>query len=202
MGARFERGEDRDGQRHRESRCHCTRGASDRATSRKRAARFNLILHRSQRRCAELLGTHSSTMLMHNARRTFIMTPGASMVLTGTRCARGVGCVCLRRTRPAIGGFERIMGPNGEAQYYARNLSRRPTARSSSYYDCSYVVPGREWATPTSKPSDPADRRHRLQTPLRPPKRTATVPTSPSLGEIFDDDTNPGTQASLCDACR
>ena len=38
------------------------------------------------------------------------------------RGARGVGLASRPRTRSAIGGYERIMGPNGEAQYFARDL--------------------------------------------------------------------------------
>ena len=41
----------------------------------------------------------------------------------------------------AIGGFERIMGPNGEAQYYARSLVDAYRILYE-HYRFSYVVPG------------------------------------------------------------
>jgi len=43
------------------------------------------------------------------------------MVLTGRAALEASGSVSAE-DETAIGGFERIMGPNGEAQYYARNL--------------------------------------------------------------------------------
>ena len=61
-----------------------------------------------------------ATMLQHT-RGVLIMTPGASMVLTGRAALDASGSVSAE-DEAAIGGFERVMGPNGEAQYYAHNL--------------------------------------------------------------------------------
>ena len=44
------------------------------------------------------------------------------MVLTGRAALEASGSVSAE-DEAAIGGFERVMGPNGEAQYYARNLA-------------------------------------------------------------------------------
>nr|MCS5635413.1 hypothetical protein [Myxococcota bacterium] len=62
-----------------------------------------------------------ATMLMHT-RGALIMTQDASMVLTGRRALEAAGSVSAE-DELAIGGYERIMGPNGEAQYFARNLA-------------------------------------------------------------------------------
>ena len=56
-------------------------------------------------------------MLMHT-RGILVMTPDGAMVLTGKRALDYSGCVSAEDNR-GIGGYERIMGPNGEAQYWA-----------------------------------------------------------------------------------
>ncbi|HXV37177.1 MAG TPA: biotin carboxylase N-terminal domain-containing protein, partial [Myxococcota bacterium] len=62
-----------------------------------------------------------ATMLQHT-RGALIMTASASMLLTGRAALEAAGAVSAE-DETAIGGFERIMGPNGEAQFYARNLA-------------------------------------------------------------------------------
>ena len=62
-----------------------------------------------------------ATMIGHT-RGALIMTPDASMVLTGRAALEASGGVAAE-DEVAIGGFERIMGPNGEAQYYAGDLA-------------------------------------------------------------------------------
>ncbi len=62
-----------------------------------------------------------STMLMHT-RGILVMTQAGSMVLTGKKALEASGAVAAEDER-AIGGFEDIMGPNGQAQYYARDLA-------------------------------------------------------------------------------
>jgi len=92
-------------------------------------------------------------MLLHT-RGVLIMTPAASMVLTGRAALAASGSVA-GEDEVAIGGYERIMGPNGEAQFLARNLAE---AYSILYhhYRYSYVVPGEKGprALPTSDPRD------------------------------------------------
>jgi acetyl-CoA carboxylase carboxyltransferase component len=55
-----------------------------------------------------------------------------------------------------IGGYDRVMGPNGQAQYWAPDL---PAARDvlMTHYDHTYVVPGETGPRNTST-KDPADR--------------------------------------------
>ena len=123
-----------------------------------------------------------STMLMHT-RGTLIMTPGASMVLTGRAALEASGNVAAE-DEVGIGGFERIMGPNGQAQYLARDLADAYRILYE-HYRYTYVVPGE--AGPRPQPTaDPVER---------------TVADSPvedeacdfrTVGEIFDDATNPG----------
>ncbi len=80
-----------------------------------------------------------ATMLMHT-RGILIMTPDGAMVLTGKEALDYSGGVSAEDNQ-GIGGYERIMGPNGQAQYFARDLSEacRILLR---YYDHSYVAPG------------------------------------------------------------
>jgi len=80
-----------------------------------------------------------ATMLMHT-RGVLIMTPDASMVLTGRAALEASGGVSAE-DEIAIGGFERIMGPNGEAQYYARNLADAYRILYE-HYRYTFVVPG------------------------------------------------------------
>jgi acetyl/propionyl-CoA carboxylase alpha subunit/acetyl-CoA carboxylase carboxyltransferase component len=95
-----------------------------------------------------------ATMLMHT-RGILIMTPASAMVLTGKRSLDYSGGVSAEDNF-GIGGFERIMGPNGEAQYWAPTLARA-CAVLLQHYSHTYVVPGETY--PRRAPtSDPADR--------------------------------------------
>jgi len=124
-----------------------------------------------------------ATMLMHT-RGVLIMTQNASMVLTGRAALEASGAVSAE-DEIAIGGFERIMGPNGEAQYFARNLGDAYRILYE-HYRYTYVVPGeagpREFAT-----SDPRDRSIG-DTPIEADDADGLA----TIGELFDDQTNPG----------
>ena len=61
-----------------------------------------------------------ATMLMHT-RGILIMTQEAAMVLTGKQALDYSGGVSAEDNL-GIGGYERIMGPNGQAQYGARDV--------------------------------------------------------------------------------
>jgi acetyl/propionyl-CoA carboxylase alpha subunit/acetyl-CoA carboxylase carboxyltransferase component len=93
-----------------------------------------------------------ATMLPHT-RGALIMTPGASLVLTGKAALDASGSVSADDEN-SIGGYERVMGPNGEAQYYARNLAEA-YALLYEHYRYTYVVPGEPGprALPTSDPA-------------------------------------------------
>ncbi|MCA9511573.1 MAG: ATP-grasp domain-containing protein, partial [Myxococcales bacterium] len=124
-----------------------------------------------------------ATMLMHT-RGVLIMTPGASMVLTGRAALEASGAVSAE-DEVAIGGFERIMGPNGEGQYYARNLADAYRTLYD-YYDVSYVVPG-ESRPRRAATSDPAAR-----SVCDFPLEGADAQGFATVGEIFDASANPG----------
>ncbi|MFP6639511.1 MAG: carboxyl transferase domain-containing protein, partial [Myxococcota bacterium] len=123
-----------------------------------------------------------ATMLMHT-RGVLIMTQDASMVLTGRRALEAAGSVSAE-DEAAIGGYERIMGPNGEAQYQARTL---PDAYRILYehYRFDYVPPG-ESAPRRFQTEDPAERSICDFEISDDEFGFATV------GEIFDNETNPG----------
>ncbi|MEE3330428.1 MAG: biotin carboxylase N-terminal domain-containing protein [Myxococcota bacterium] len=124
-----------------------------------------------------------ATMLMHT-RGVLIMTPGASMVLTGRAALEASGAVSAE-DEIAIGGFERIMGPNGEAQYYARNLADAYRTLYD-YYNVSYVSPGE--TGPRRAPTDDPASRSICDFELDGPEAQGFS----SVGEIFDDEANPG----------
>jgi acetyl/propionyl-CoA carboxylase alpha subunit/acetyl-CoA carboxylase carboxyltransferase component len=62
-----------------------------------------------------------ATMLMHT-RGILVMTPEGAMVLTGKQALDYSGGVSADDNF-GIGGYERIMGPNGQAQYWAPDLT-------------------------------------------------------------------------------
>ncbi len=78
-------------------------------------------------------------MLMHT-KGILVMTPDSAMVLTGKQALEYSGAVSAEDNF-GIGGYERIMGPNGQAQYWARDI---PDACRVllAHYDHTYVVPG------------------------------------------------------------
>jgi acetyl-CoA carboxylase carboxyltransferase component len=122
-----------------------------------------------------------ATMGMHT-KGVLIMTPNASMVLTGRAALEASGAVSAEDEQ-AIGGFERIMGPNGEAQYQASDLADAYRILYE-HYRYTYVVPG-ERAPRAARTSDPRERPVGDE-PCEPGCDFQTV------GEIFDDRTNPG----------
>ena len=118
------------------------------------------------------------------ARGALIMTSQASMVLTGRAALEASGSVSAE-DEVAIGGFERIMGPNGEAQYYAPDLADAFWLLYE-HYGFTYVVPGE--SRPRRRITrDPVDRDLTAF-----PTRAETDHEFSTLGEIFDDSTNPG----------
>jgi acetyl/propionyl-CoA carboxylase alpha subunit/acetyl-CoA carboxylase carboxyltransferase component len=122
-----------------------------------------------------------ATMLL-GTRGALVMTPNASMVLTGRAALEASGGVSAEDEQ-AIGGFERVMGPNGEAQYQAADLAEAHRLLHE-HYRYTYVVPG--------------ERGPRRVATADPPDRTVgDEPCEPGfgfarVGEIFDDQSNPG----------
>ncbi|MFI5706931.1 carboxyl transferase domain-containing protein [Kribbella sp. NPDC051620] len=122
-----------------------------------------------------------ATMLMHT-KGILVMTPDSAMVLTGKQTLDFAGGVSAEDNF-GIGGYDRVMGPNGQAQYWAPDLA---SARDilMAHYDHTYVVPG-ESGPRRAASSDPHDR------------DVTVFPHDPAdggfstVGEIFSDATNP-----------
>ena len=128
-----------------------------------------------------------ATMLMHT-RGILIMTPKAAMVLTGKRALEYSGSVSAEDNE-GIGGYDRIMGPNGQAQYWARNIDEACHILLR-HYEHTYLVPGERFPR-KAMTIDPVDRDVRLYPHSHGGDGFATV------GEIFSDVTNPGRKKSF-----
>jgi acetyl-CoA carboxylase carboxyltransferase component len=123
-----------------------------------------------------------ATMLMHT-RGVLIMTEEASMLLTGKKALDFSGSVSAEDNL-AIGGVQRIMGPNGQAQLRAADLYEAYMALLR-HYELSYRTPGSRFP-PRCKSEDPAERdiaTHPYEDPLG--QGFATI------GDIFSSDANP-----------
>jgi len=90
-----------------------------------------------------------------DTRGILIMLPSASMVLTGRAALQFSGGVAAE-DEVGIGGYERIMGPNGEAQYRALDLADAYTILLE-HYAVSYRARG-EAAPRKLTTADPSDR--------------------------------------------
>jgi acetyl-CoA carboxylase carboxyltransferase component len=126
-----------------------------------------------------------ATMLMHT-KGILVMVPESAMVLTGKTALDYSGSVSADDNF-GIGGYERIMGPNGEAQYWAKDVAAAVRVLLR-HYEHSYVAPGERFP-----------RRARTVDP-----RTRDVRSAPHLsdgfavvGEVFKDETNPGRKRAF-----
>lgn len=88
-----------------------------------------------------------ATMLMHT-RGILIMMPESAMVLTGKQALEYSGGVAAEDNR-GIGGHERIMGPNGQAQYFARDIGEACRILFR-YYEHTFVAPGERFPRPAA----------------------------------------------------
>ncbi len=95
-----------------------------------------------------------ATMLMHT-RGILVMTPDSAMVLTGKQALDYSGGVSAEDNF-GIGGFDRIMGPNGQAQYWAPHLVGA-CELLFAHYAHTYVAPG-ERHPRRAVTADPVDR--------------------------------------------
>jgi acetyl/propionyl-CoA carboxylase alpha subunit/acetyl-CoA carboxylase carboxyltransferase component len=122
-----------------------------------------------------------ATMLMH-CRGILVMTPDGSMVLTGKRALDYSGGVSAE-DHQGIGGYERIMGVNGEAQYWARDIGDA-CRLLFRYYEHAYVAPGERFPRRAAT-VDPLDRDVR-DFPYREGAAFERV------GDVWSDQRNPG----------
>ena len=128
-----------------------------------------------------------ATMLMHT-RGVLIMTPKGAMVLTGKRALDYSGSVSAEDNQ-GIGGYDRIMGFNGQAQYFARDINEACRILMR-HYDHTYVAPGERFPR-QAQTNDPVDRDVQLYPHGDGQDGFARV------GEIFSDETNPGRKKSF-----
>ncbi len=122
-----------------------------------------------------------ATMLMHT-KGILVMTPESAMVLTGKQSLDFSGGVSAEDNF-GIGGYERVMGPNGQAQYWAANLVEARDVLMA-HYEHTYVVPGESGPrrVPTTDPveRDISDFPHQV----------AGIDFT-TVGEIFSSSANP-----------
>ncbi len=122
-----------------------------------------------------------ATMLLHT-KGILVMTPDSAMVLTGKHSLDYSGGVSAEDNF-GIGGYDRVMGPNGQAQYWAPNLTSACEVLFA-YYDHSYRAPGERWARPAVT-TDPRTRDVRTFPHSHPSSDFTTV------GDIFSGAVNP-----------
>jgi acetyl/propionyl-CoA carboxylase alpha subunit/acetyl-CoA carboxylase carboxyltransferase component len=122
-----------------------------------------------------------ATMLMHT-RGILVMMPDSALVLTGKRALDYSGGVSAEDNQ-GIGGYERVMGPNGQAQYFASDM-RDAIRILLSHYAHTYVSAGELYPRRAST-ADPVDRDIR------------SFPYGfdhafKLVGDVFSDERNPG----------
>ena len=122
-----------------------------------------------------------ATMLLHT-RGILVMTPDSAMVLTGKQSLDYSGGVSAEDNF-GIGGYDRIMGPNGQAQYWADDLVAACEILFA-HYEHTYVAPGERFPRRAAS-ADPLDRDVRGYPHHAPKSDFRTV------GDIFSMDTNP-----------
>ncbi|RYP82836.1 fused acetyl/propionyl-CoA carboxylase subunit alpha/methylmalonyl-CoA decarboxylase subunit alpha, partial [Nocardioides guangzhouensis] len=122
-----------------------------------------------------------ATMLMHT-RGILVMTPDSAMVLTGKQSLDFSGGVSAEDNY-GIGGYDRVMGPNGQAQYWAPDLAGAFDVLMA-HYEHTYVAPG-ESGPRRAATTDPADR------DISSYPHQADGSDFTTVGEIFSAATNP-----------
>ena len=122
-----------------------------------------------------------ATMLMHT-KGILVMTPDSAMVLTGKQSLDFSGGVSAEDNY-GIGGYDRVMGPNGQAQYWAPDLAGA-FGVLMAHYEHTYVVPG-ESAPRRAVTSDASDR------DISSYPHAVEGSDFHTVGEIFSAETNP-----------
>ncbi len=129
-----------------------------------------------------------ATMLMHT-RGILIMTPAAAMVLTGKRALDYSGSVSAEDNQ-GIGGYDRIMGLNGQAQYWAQDI-HEACRILFRHYEHTYLMPGERFPR-NATTNDPVDRDVRVYSEGENGNGAFS-----SVGEILSEETNPGRKKSF-----
>ncbi|WP_276967940.1 biotin carboxylase N-terminal domain-containing protein [Desertimonas flava] len=121
-----------------------------------------------------------ATMLMHTS-GILVMTPDSAMVLTGKQAIDYSGGVSAEDNL-GIGGYARVMGPNGEAQYFAPTIAAACDVLFD-HYELTYRAPGERWPRPAAT-DDPRDR------DAGEAVHTVEGSEFTTVGAIFSDSTN------------
>jgi acetyl-CoA carboxylase carboxyltransferase component/biotin carboxyl carrier protein len=121
-----------------------------------------------------------ATMLMHT-KGILVMTPDSTMVLTGKQSLDFSGGVSAEDNF-GLGGYDRIMGPNGQAQYWAPDLEAACEIMRQ-HNEHAYRAPGERFPR-RAKTSDDPERDVRSARHDGPEFKT--------VGEVFAEATNPG----------
>ena len=129
-----------------------------------------------------------ATMLMHT-RGILIMTPAAAMVLTGKRALDYSGSVSAEDNQ-GIGGYDRIMGLNGQAQYWASDINEACQILLR-HYEHAYVARGERFPRPAAT-TDPIDRDVNMYSAGENGNSEFS-----SVGEILSEESNPGRKRSF-----
>jgi acetyl/propionyl-CoA carboxylase alpha subunit/acetyl-CoA carboxylase carboxyltransferase component len=124
-----------------------------------------------------------ATMLMHT-RGILVMMPESAMVLTGKRALDFSGGVSAEDNR-GIGGYERVMGPNGQAQYFARDIGEA-CQLLFRHHEHTYLAPGERFPR-RAETKDPADRDVRAF-----PYERRDEHGFATVGDVLTDGGNPG----------
>jgi len=123
-----------------------------------------------------------ATMLTHT-KGILVMTPSSAMVLTGKQALDFSGAVSADDNF-GIGGYHRVMGPNGQAQYWAASFPDA-CALLLRHHELTYVVPGERF--PRRRPTnDPVDRDVSAS-----PHAELTASPFTTVGDVFSTELNP-----------
>ena len=128
-----------------------------------------------------------ATMLMHT-RGILVMTPSAAMVLTGKRALDYSGGISAEDNQ-GIGGYDRIMGINGQAQYWARDIDEACQILFR-HYEHTYVMPGERFPRK-------AETTDLVERDVREYPHGEGIEGFTRIGEIFADESNPGRKKSF-----
>ena len=123
-----------------------------------------------------------ATMLLHT-KGILVMTPSSAMVLTGKQALDFSGGVSADDNF-GIGGYDRVMGPNGQAQYCAPSLADA-CELLMRHYEHTYVAPGERFPRRIAT-ADTYDRDVR-------PFPHEPIPDSDfsTVGDVFSPERNP-----------
>jgi acetyl/propionyl-CoA carboxylase alpha subunit/acetyl-CoA carboxylase carboxyltransferase component len=128
-----------------------------------------------------------ATMLMHT-KGILVMTPKAAMVLTGKRALDYSGGISAEDNQ-GIGGYDRIMGINGQAQYWAHDIDEACHILFR-HYDHTYVAPGERFPRQAAT-TDPVTR------DVQAYPHANNEEGFKCVGDILSDLTNPGRKKSF-----